>query len=47
MIVVLFRYCLGEETMTKDVLQRNLKLVWRIVIGVSELIPPEQVSQGT
>ena len=39
----LLRYAKGEEAMCKDVLQRNLKLVWRIINGVSELCPPEQV----
>jgi len=45
LIATFNRYCDGSETMTKDVLQRNLKLVWRIGIGVSELIPPEQTKE--
>jgi hypothetical protein len=38
------RYARGEQEMDKDTLTRNLKLVWRIVVGVSELLPPEQVT---
>jgi hypothetical protein len=37
------RYSSGEQEMDKDTLTRNLKLVWRIVVGISVLLPPEQV----
>ena len=39
------RYASGTESLEKDVLQRHLKLVWRIVSGVSELTPSEQISK--
>merc|ERR1719481_1832410 len=32
----------GEKVLTKEELQRSLKLVFRILVGVSELVEPEQ-----
>jgi hypothetical protein len=40
---LMVRYSSGEQEMDKDTLTRNLKLVWRIVVGISVLLPPEQV----
>jgi hypothetical protein len=41
--MLMVRYSSGEQEMDKDTLTRNLKLVWRIVVGISVLLPPEQV----
>ena len=42
----MFRYSKGELTLTREILQRNLKLVSKIVIGVSQLAPPTQVTSS-
>jgi len=42
-LVLLDSYSKGEEQqMSKETLQRKLKLVCKIIVGVSELVPPEQ-----
>jgi hypothetical protein len=43
LLVLLDSYAKGEEQqMTKETLQRKLKLVCKIILGVSEIVPPEQ-----
>ena len=43
LLVLLDSYSKGEEQqMCKETLQRKLKLVCKIILGVSELVPPEQ-----
>jgi len=43
LLVLLDSYSKGEEQqMSKETLQRKLKLVCKIILGVSELVPPEQ-----
>jgi hypothetical protein len=37
------RYSSGELEIDKDTLIRNLQLVWKIVVGISVLLLPEQV----